>query len=99
MSDSSASFLCPISYELIRDPVIDPDDNSYVKNAIEDLIQQSGISPITRQLLSIHDLCSNQALNIAIDEYHDPIQPDIESNSLPINVHSSEITISTSYTN
>ncbi|CAF0873977.1 unnamed protein product [Rotaria sordida] len=99
MSDSSASFLCPISYELIRDPVIDPDDNSYVKNAIEDLIHQSDISPITRQLLSIHDVRPNRALNIAIDEYHHSIQSDIKSNSLLINVHSSEITISTSYTN
>jgi len=99
MTDSSASFFCPITHELMVDPVIDPDGNSYEKHAIEEWVRQNGTSPITRMALSITDLRPNRALKTAIDEYRHSIQPDTQSNPVPIEVHSSEITVSGSYAN
>jgi U-box domain/von Willebrand factor type A domain len=99
MTDSSASFFCPITHELMVDPVIDSDGNSYEKHAIEDWIRRSGTSPITRTALSIDDLHPNRALKTAIDEYRLSVQPDIQSNPVPMKVQSSEITVSGSYAN
>ena len=78
MADSSASFLCPITHEVMVDPVIDPEGNSYEKHAIEDWIRQSGKSPITRTALSIDDLRPNRALKMAIDEYRNSAQSDVQ---------------------
>jgi hypothetical protein len=99
MTDSSASFFCPITRSLMVDPVIDPDGNSYEKHAIEDWIRRSGTSPITRTALSINDLHPNRALKTAIDEYRHSTQPDIQSNPLPMAVQLSEITASGNYAN
>jgi hypothetical protein len=46
MADSTSSFLCPITHELMTDPVIDPDGNSYERLAIESWLQQHSTSPI-----------------------------------------------------
>lgn len=99
MTDSSASFFCPITHELMVDPVIDPDGNSYEKYAIEDWIRRSGTSPITRTALSINDLRPNRALKTAINEYRHSIQPGVHSTSVLMEVKSAEITASASYAN
>jgi hypothetical protein len=46
MTDSAASFLCPITHELMTDPVIDPDGNSYERSAIENWLKEHSTSPI-----------------------------------------------------
>jgi hypothetical protein len=46
MTDSTSSFLCPITHELMKDPVIDPDGNSYERSAIENWLRQHASSPI-----------------------------------------------------
>lgn len=46
MDDAVESFLCPITHELMNDPVIDPDGNSYERSAIEDWLRQHSTSPI-----------------------------------------------------
>jgi len=97
MTDSSASFLCPITRGLMVDPVIDPEGNSYERHAIEDWIRRSGTSPITRTALSIDDLLPNQALKTAIDEYRHSIQPNIQANPAAMKVQLSELTVSGSY--
>jgi hypothetical protein len=99
MTDPSATFICPITHALMVNPVVDPEGNSYERNAIENWIRQSGTSPITRAALSIKDLRCNRALKIAIDEYRHSIQPAVQSNPLPMKVQSSELTVSESYAN
>lgn len=69
MTEPSETFLCPITHEIMTDPVIDPDGNSYERSAIENWLQQNGTSPITRQPLNLIDLRPNRALKAAIDEY------------------------------
>ena len=76
----------------MEDPVIDPEGNSYEKHAIEQWVRANGRSPITRTSLLIDDLRPNRALKMAIDEYRHSVQSDIESDPVPIRVHTSEIT-------
>jgi hypothetical protein len=51
MTDSAASFRCPITHELMTDPVIDPDGNSYERSAIENWLKQHATSPIVSLIL------------------------------------------------
>ena len=60
------SFYCPITAELMRDPVIDREGNSYERIAIEEWIALKGVSPITRNPLHTGDLAPNRALREAI---------------------------------
>jgi hypothetical protein len=46
MTEPMASFLCPITLEMMTDPVIDPDGNSYERSAIEDWVKTHSTSPI-----------------------------------------------------
>lgn len=70
----SSNFLCPITHELMKDPVIDPDGNSYEREAIESWLRQNGTSPITRAPLAIKDLRPNRALKQTIEEYSASIE-------------------------
>lgn len=98
MTDSSASFFCPITHALMVDPMIDPDGNSYEKHAIENWIRQSGRSPITRTVLSVDDLRANRALKTAIDEYRHSVQSDSQSNPASIDVQqSADLTVTGNY--
>lgn len=60
------SFYCPITFELMRDPVIDREGNSYEREAIEEWLRARGVSPITRNPLAVADLAPNRALRDAI---------------------------------
>jgi U-box domain len=61
------SFLCPISYEVMRDPVVDSDGNSYEREEIEAWLKKHGTSPITRAPLTVEDLIPNRALRDLIE--------------------------------
>jgi hypothetical protein len=56
MSNDDDSLCCPITHELFRDPVIAADGRLYEREAITRWINQTGTSPFTRQVLSIHQL-------------------------------------------
>ena len=81
MAEPSSTFMCPITQELMIDPVIDPDGNSYERHAIEGWLRQNNTSPITRAPLSIKDLRPNRALKQAIDEYRHSIRPKKQSSA------------------
>jgi len=55
-------FYCPITCDLMVDPVINPGGITYEREAIEQWIQANGKSPFTREALSITDLRENNAL-------------------------------------
>lgn len=61
------SHYCCITHEIMRDPLIDRDGNSYDRAAIERWLAEKGTSPMTRNPMSIHDLVPNRALKDAID--------------------------------
>lgn len=57
---------CPITYEIMRDPVIDPEGNSYEKLAIISALKKNPKSPITRTPLDERQLVENRALKQTI---------------------------------
>ena len=45
MAQPVASFLCPITLELMKEPMIDPDGNTYERSAIEDWLKKTRPRP------------------------------------------------------
>jgi len=42
-------FKCPITLEIMRDPVILPDGHTYERVAVEAALRRNPVSPLTRQ--------------------------------------------------
>lgn len=55
-------FKCPITHEVMIDPVIDGEGNSYERQAITEWLSKNSVSPITRSPLNINQLITNRAL-------------------------------------
>lgn len=68
------SFICPITQEIMTDPVITPDGISYEKEAIKNWLQKNKYDPITKNPLNNDSLIQNYALKNAIDDYQNQIQ-------------------------
>ena len=62
------SFTCPITHDVMQDPVIDRGGNSYERAAIESWVREHGSSPITREPMSLADL-TNRGLADSIKPY------------------------------
>jgi hypothetical protein len=62
------SFYCPITLELIRKPVIDPDGRTFEHDAISNWIRANGTSPVTRNALAVNQLRVNEALYDLIED-------------------------------
>jgi len=63
------SFICPISWEKMRDPVICADGYSYERRAIEKWLAQSNRSPMTGLELTHRNLTNNRKLLQIIESY------------------------------
>jgi hypothetical protein len=69
MTTMNPLFLCPITHEVMTDPVSDNDGISYERNAIlEWLSRGNTTSPVSRRPLSPADLRPNLALRALIEE-------------------------------
>ena len=68
-AEAPESYLCPITYDLMADPMVAPDGNSYERSAIEQWLQQHGTSPISRQPMQTGQLIPNRSLKDAIEEW------------------------------
>ncbi len=72
-------FICPITQDVMKEPVILMDGHSYERKAIEDWLTRSGRSPLTNELLSDRTtLIENYALKSSIESFmkHNPgVQP------------------------
>ena len=62
-------FCCPISGELMQDPVIDSEGNTFDRKYIKRWLLIKGTSPITRTPMTIDCLKPNRSLRDAIQEY------------------------------
>ena len=67
--DPPPAFVCPLTLEMMSDPVTAADGHSYEKKAIEHWLQSSRISPLTGGELSNGTTTSNHALRNAIEDY------------------------------
>ncbi|NBX74972.1 MAG: U-box domain-containing protein, partial [Proteobacteria bacterium] len=61
------SYICPISGDIMTDPVTDYEGNTYERSYITRALQNSGCSPITRSPLRSEQLYTNRNLKDAID--------------------------------
>ncbi|MBA2369473.1 MAG: U-box domain-containing protein [Candidatus Protochlamydia sp.] len=59
--------ICPITQEIMKDPVVDTEGNSYERIAIEQWLEKNLISPLTRQPLSREQLRPNRQLKQTIE--------------------------------
>ncbi len=63
------SFFCPISQEIMLDPVITPQGISYDRKFILDWLKKQRCCPLTKTPLNENDLITNYALKNTIDDY------------------------------
>lgn len=63
---NNPNLYCPITGDLMTDPVVDAEGNTYERSAIESWIDQKGTSPITRNMATRNDLRPNRSLKSAI---------------------------------
>ena len=66
-------FYCPITGELMKDPVSEPDGHTYERNAIEKWIMDKGTSPMTRKNIGTSDLKPNLTLKNSIESIKDKL--------------------------
>lgn len=62
MTDDRSALICPITYKLMKEPVITPQGISFERAAIVSWIERHGNNPITLEELSVADLVPNLAL-------------------------------------
>eukprot|EP00961_Rhodomonas_salina_P072639 975970-Rhodomonas_salina.1 len=62
-------FVCPISHEIMDDPVMDPEGNTYERQRIEEWLGRESRSPLTNSELSKSQLVPNRALKDSIQEF------------------------------
>ena len=67
--DLPPGFICPISQEIMIDPMITPSGRSFERALIEDWVRQSGTDPLTRQALRLDQLIPNRDLKEAIERW------------------------------
>ena len=67
-SDIPSEWKCPITLEIMKDPVICSDGITYEKKSIEEWLRRNSISPITRQPITVRNLFPNIALRSLIQQ-------------------------------
>ena len=63
------NFICPITLEVMKDPVICSDAHTYERSAIEKWLSTENHSPMTRQIITNNSLIPNIALRNIIKDY------------------------------
>ena len=69
-SGEPPSFICPITQDIMTDPVMDRHGHTFEKAAILDWLRAKSTCPMNQQLLSADDLAPNRALKEVIESYH-----------------------------
>jgi hypothetical protein len=62
-------FLCPITQDIMKDPVILLDGHTYERAAIVDWLKRKNRSPLTNEELSGDTMIDNYALKAAIETF------------------------------
>ena len=69
-------FYCPITGELMKDPVSEPDGHTYERDAIMKWLYKSNTSPLTRNALVESDLKPNISMKKSIESIKDKLSED-----------------------
>ena len=86
-SNVPQGYLCPITHQLMNNPVVDNEGNSYEQSAILEWLSRNNTSPITRNPLDTSQLSPNRALKDLIDEYKLKNGISTEENSNDSSIH------------
>lgn len=71
--ETNPAFLCPITQDIMTDPVIRPDGHTYERTAIESWLNSGhNRSPMTREPMTSRNLIPNIALRNLIQESQNP---------------------------
>eukprot|EP00287_Rhodomonas_sp_CCMP768_P008001 CAMPEP_0196738182 /NCGR_PEP_ID=MMETSP1091-20130531/15678_1 /TAXON_ID=302021 /ORGANISM="Rhodomonas sp., Strain CCMP768" /LENGTH=283 /DNA_ID=CAMNT_0042082137 /DNA_START=35 /DNA_END=886 /DNA_ORIENTATION=+ len=73
--DTPSSFICPISLEVMVDPVIAADGQNYERDEIEDWLATHTTSPLTNEELPSKELMPNAELQKQIHDHHKQTDP------------------------
>lgn len=68
ISSAPRSFYCPLTMEVMVDPVIDAEGNTYERSALMQWLSHYGVSPVSRQPLHSNLVVPNFALRETIHE-------------------------------
>jgi len=77
--DIPSEYICPITQEIMVDPVTDNEGISYEKESIKEWLSRKRTSPISRQPLNIGDLRPNIALKNLISNFNEKNKGSIET--------------------
>jgi hypothetical protein len=69
MDSTPQEFRCPISMELMIDPVLCEDGHTYERKNIEEWLRRNPTSPLTRQSVNPSSLRQNYALKTSIERW------------------------------
>jgi hypothetical protein len=86
-------FYCMITQELMTDPVVDPEGNSYERSAIEEWLARNPSSPVTRSPLVTGQLAPNRGLKDAIDRVVEARRAASPPASLPASASVEEVVV------
>lgn len=64
-------FLCPISMNIMKEPVIMEDGHTYEKECIKEWLTRSSKSPLTREEITLIGMRTNYALKTSILRWHE----------------------------
>lgn len=71
MSAYLEHFICPISLEIMEDPVVTTDGSSYERASIEAWFQKTDRDPLTNEIVRSKVLVANKTLKTAIQAARD----------------------------
>ena len=63
------SFICPISQQIMRDPVMTKYGHCFEREAITEWVRKQGKCPLTQKPLSLSDIFPAYSVKSAIEEY------------------------------
>ena len=70
LSTIAEAITCPITQDIMTDPVIGKDGHTYERSAILQALMNKQESPMTREYMTIHDLKVNPSIKFLCDKYH-----------------------------
>ena len=80
-TDIEERLLCPISLEIMQDPVVTPYGHTYDRKNIEEYIDRYGIDPITRLPLKKESLAPNYTVREMLEHFDQTRREKIKNES------------------
>eukprot|EP01047_Picozoa_sp_COSAG01_P050771 COSAG01_NODE_5167_length_4438_cov_16.802720_4_plen_333_part_00 len=69
LTEIPRQFLCPITYEVMKEPVVCADGHTYEQEAIEEWLRHHDTSPVTNAVLPMKQTFPNYSLRSAIRDF------------------------------